>query len=125
MIGLQRIELEGKRFVVLEESAYERLCRDAGKPADAGDMPEFPKPDKNGNFPALEYTRVSIARDLIRGRTSVGLSQQRLADLADLRQETISRLESGKHLASVATIEKIERVIESERQRKKRRKRKP
>ena len=122
MIGLQRLELQGKRFVVIEESEYERLCREAGEAADAGDLPEFPKPDKDGNFPALEYTRVSIARDLIRWRKSAGLSQQRLADLASVRQETVSRLETGKHLASAATIQKIERAIEAERQRRKRRK---
>jgi len=122
MIGLQRLELQGKRFVVIEESEYERLCREAGEGAKGNDLPEFPKPDKNGNFPALEYTRVSIARDLIRGRKSVGLSQQRLADQAGLRQETVSRIESGKHLASASTIEKIERAIEAARHRLKKRK---
>lgn len=122
MVGLQRIEVEGKRFVLVEESVYERLCRDAGTAAEDGILPEFPKPDKNGRFPALEYTRISIARDLIHERTGVNLSQQRLAELAGIRQETISRLESGKHTASVKTIEKIERAIESIRQRLKRRK---
>ena len=106
----------------VQESENERLCREAGEVAQDGDLPEFPKPDKNGNFPALEYTRVSIARDLIRGRKSAGLSQQRLTDQAGVRQETVSRLESGKHLASAATIQKIEQAIEAERQRHKRRK---
>jgi len=122
MIGIQRLELEGKRFVVIEESEYERLCREASEEADAGDLPQFPKPDKRGRFPALEYTRISIARDLIRNRKNAGLSQQRLAKLAGVRQETISRLESGKHLASVATIEKLERAIEGARSRMKKRK---
>ena len=122
MIGLQRIELAGKRFVVVEESTYERLCRDATGISDDSDLPEFPKPNKDGNFPAQEYSRVSIARTLIRDRRSVGLSQQKLADLAHVRQETISRLESGKHVASTATIEKIERAIEGERKRRKKRK---
>ena len=27
MLGLQRIEVAGKRFVLLEEPVYERLCR--------------------------------------------------------------------------------------------------
>src|SRR5437899_5212466 len=118
MIGLQRIELEGKRFVVIEESEFERLCRDAGTAApESGELPEFPKPDRHGRFPALEYTRVSIARDLIRSRKGAGVSQERLAALAGIRQETISRLESGKHTASVKTSEKIEHAIESERRR--------
>ena len=122
MIGLQRLELAGKRFVVVEESAYEQLCRKASEAADDGEGPPFPKPDKDGNFEAQEFSRISIARTLIRERKSVGLSQQKLADLARIRQETISRLESGKHDASVATLDKIERAINAERQRQKRRK---
>jgi|SRR5258708_6041184 len=122
MIGLQRIELAGKRFVLLDESEYERLCREADEAADDGDLPPFPKPDAQGHLPAVQYGRISIARDLIRDRKSVGLTQQRLAELAGVRQETVSRLESGKHSASVSSIEKIDRAIEAERKRRKRRK---
>ena len=42
-------------------------------------MPALPKPDKHGRFSALQYARISLARDLIRDRKGVGLSQQRLA----------------------------------------------
>lgn len=80
-------------------------------------MPPLPKRDANGRFPAVEYTRVSLARNLIRDRKSVGLSQERLAELAGIRQETISRLESGKHTATPGTIAKIDRVIVAARKR--------
>ncbi len=120
MIGLQRIEVEGKRFVLLEEPEYERLCRGAGEAVVDDDLPPLPKPDKNGRFPALQYARMSLARDLIRDRKGVGLSQQKLADLADVRQETLSRIETGKHTASEKTVDKIMRVIESERRKKRR-----
>ena len=123
MIGLQRIEVEGKRFVLLEEPEYERLCREAGEMVVDDDLPPLPKPDKNGRFPAIQYARASLARDIIRDRKGVGLSQQRLADLAGIRQETLSRIETGKHTASEKTVDKIMRVIDAER-RKKRRKRK-
>src|SRR5437016_7249498 len=104
MIGLQRLELAGTRLVVLQESEYEQLCRRAGETADDGDLPAFPKPDAQGHLPAVEYGRISLARDLIRDRKSAGLSQQRLAELAGVREETVSRLESGKHSASVSSI---------------------
>jgi DNA-binding XRE family transcriptional regulator len=120
MIGLQRIEVEGKRFVLLEESEYERLCREADVAANVADedLPPFPEPDKNGRLPALQYARVALARDLIRARKGVGLSQQELSRLAGLRQETISRLETGKYTARPGTVDKIMRSIESQRRRK-------
>ena len=118
MLGLQRIEVAGKRFVLLEEPVYERLCREAGEVvADDDVLPPLPKPDANGRFPAIEYTRISLARNLIRDRKSASLSQERLAKLAGIRQETISRLESGKHTAAPRTVAKIDRVIAAERKR--------
>ncbi len=122
MIGLQRIEVDGKRFVLLQESEYERLCREAGAAAkvEGEDLPPFPEPDKNGRLPALEYARVALARDLIRARKGAGLRQQRLADLAGIRQETVSRLETGKYTARPGTVDKMMRVIESERRKKER-----
>lgn len=122
MIGLQRIQVEGKRFVLLEEAEYDRLCREAGVAAETADdeLPALPKPDKNGRFPALQYARISLARDLIRQRKALGLSQQHLADLAGIRQETLSRIETGKHTASEKTVDKIMRVVEASQRRKRR-----
>ncbi len=122
MIGLQHIEVEGKRFVLLPEIEYDRLCREAGEALTVGneELPPLPKPDKNGRIPALEYARISLARDLIRERKSVGLSQQKLAELAGIRQETLSRIETGKHTATPKTVDKIMRVIEARKKRKSR-----
>ena len=118
MLGLQRIEVAGRRFVLLEESDYERLCREAGEAvADDDDLPALPSPDANGRYPAVEYSRISLARNLIRDRKSVGLSQERLAELAGIRQETISRLETGKHTAMPGTVAKIDRAIAAARKR--------
>ncbi|MGW8257926.1 MAG: helix-turn-helix transcriptional regulator [Thermoguttaceae bacterium] len=117
MIGLQHIEVEGKRFVLLPENEYERLCSEAGEALASNDqdLPALPKPDKHGRVPALEYARISLARDLIRDRKGVGLSQQKLAEMAGIRQETLSRIETGKHTATAKTVDKIMRVIESRR----------
>jgi DNA-binding XRE family transcriptional regulator len=81
------------------------------------ELPALPKLNKHGRFPAIEYSRILLARNLIRDRRGVGLSQQRLADLVGVRQETLSRTETGKHTASPRTVNKIMRVIEAERRR--------
>lgn len=123
MLTLQRIEVAGQRFVLLPESEYDRLCSKAGEtvPLTDDDLPPLPKPDKNGNFPAVEYARISLARDIIRDRRAAGLTQAELARLADTRQETISRIEGGKYAASAKLIDKIDRVLRTaiaKRQRK-------
>lgn len=116
MLGLQRIELDGKRYVVLPEAEYERLCTVAGETIrDDDQLPPLPDADAQGRFPAVDYGRAILARNLIRDRRAANLTQQRLAELSGVRQETISRIESGKHTASARTIEKLDRVIEAER----------
>ena len=88
---------------------------------DQRDLPPLPKADSRGRFPALQYARVSLARDLIRARKGAGLSQQQLANMTGMRRETISRLETGKFTARPGTVDKIMQVIEAV-QRKKQRK---
>lgn len=119
MLEMQRIEIAGHRLVLLEETEYERLCREAGREVPGDDsLPAFPKPDASGRFPALEYTRVQFARNLIRERKALGLSQQALANLAGVRQETLSRLESGKHTISGKTAAKLEKALATELKRR-------
>ena len=101
--------IHGKRCVAIEEAELHRLERQAGKKESP--LPPLPAADAKGNRPALEYIQVSIARDIIKERRSLGLSQLRLAELAGLRQETLSRLESGKHSPTVRTVEKIDRAL--------------
>ncbi len=115
MNPIQRIEVAGQRFVLVEEAEYERLCAKASEtvPLDDEGLPPLPKPDKQGRFPALEYARVSLARDVIRDRRVAGLTQQQLAELAGTRQETISRIGSGTYTASHKLVERIDRAIKS------------
>jgi DNA-binding XRE family transcriptional regulator len=112
-IGKQvTVQVAGKRLVILEQSAYERLCRLAGQAlVGEDDLPPLPKPDERGRVPAIEFTRISLARDIIRERKAAGLSQQALAALAGMRQETISRIESGKHTPTARTIDRIDRAL--------------
>ncbi len=75
------------------------------------ELPPLPKPDKNGRFPALEFARISLARDIIRDRRAAGLTQHELAELVGARQETLSRIENGKYTASPKLIDKFDRAL--------------
>jgi hypothetical protein len=57
---VQQLVIEGKSFVLLPATEYEKLCGRAGAAIalDESDLPPLPKPNRNGRFPALEYTRV-------------------------------------------------------------------
>jgi ribosome-binding protein aMBF1 (putative translation factor) len=109
---LQKMKIDGKQCVAIEATEFRRLERLA-KRAENSPLPPLPAADAKGNRPALEYMQVSIARDIIKERRALGLSQERLAELAGLRQETLSRIESGKHSPTVRTVEKIERALQS------------
>jgi transcriptional regulator with XRE-family HTH domain len=75
------------------------------------DLPPLQKPDAHGNRPAVEFARVSLARKIIRDRVAVGLSQRQLALRAGVRVETLCRIETGKHTPSIASIDRIDRVL--------------
>ena len=108
-MGLQTIEIQGKPYVVIERDEYDRLKT----LAKAAELPPLPKPDAKGNFPAVDYAKASIARDIIRDRVAAGLNQKQLAKLAGIRVETLCRIETGKFTPSVGTILKIDRVLKA------------
>jgi ribosome-binding protein aMBF1 (putative translation factor) len=105
--------------MVVEESEYSRLLiASAGAAAvREKDLPPLPKPDADGNVPALEYARASLARKLIVQRRARGWSQAELARRAGVRIETINRLERAKHTADPETAKKIEMALDTQRQR--------
>jgi len=113
-VTVQTIQLEGKRFVVVEESYFLRLRALSGE-GDEQELPPLPEPDAGGRVHAIEYARASIARDVIRERRSLGLSQERLAKLAGIRQETLSRIETGKHTPTVRVVTKIDQALSEAR----------
>ena len=73
----------------------------------------MPEPNAEGNYPAVEYARASLARKIIRHRRRLGLTQVELARRAGIRPETLNRVEQGKHSPSVPTIEKIDRALKA------------
>ena len=106
----QIVERGRKRFVLVPVDEYERLAA----------LPPLPPGAADGTTNAIDYARASIARQLISDRHGAGLSQQQLARLAGVRQETISRIESGKHTASVRIVEKLDRAIRAAAKRQQR-----
>ncbi|MEX2139964.1 MAG: helix-turn-helix transcriptional regulator [Pirellulales bacterium] len=109
----QVVTRNGKRFVLVEERQWHRLRRLAAKAKAIGDeaLPDYPPADAQGNRPAVAYARVSIARKIVGARKAAGLSQEELARRAGVRQETISRIESGKHSPTIRTVDKIDRAL--------------
>ena len=105
-IGGRRVMIKGKRMVVMDEASYEALLQKA-------DLwePDLPAPDADGNYPALEALAVLQARDILRARRKLGLSQVELARRAGIRPETLNRIEQGKNKPSVPTIAKIDRAL--------------
>ena len=53
-----------------------------------------------------------IARFVITRRTELGLTQEQLADRMGTSHSAVSRIESGQHRASVATLERLGQALE-------------
>jgi DNA-binding XRE family transcriptional regulator len=103
------LELAGKRWAIMPEKDYKRLAAQGGA---EGPWPALPRPDSQGNYPAVEYARASLARKIIKARRQAGLTQAELARRAGIRPETLNRIEKGKTTPDTATIVKIERALE-------------
>ena len=101
------VKLDGREYVILARDEYDRLTG----LAKVAEMPAVPGLDADGNYHAVEYARASIARDLVRERAELGLSQRDLARLAGVRVETLCRIETGRHTASTATLAKLDRAL--------------
>jgi DNA-binding XRE family transcriptional regulator len=104
----------GKQFALVELNELRRLESLAAKvDSDAIELAPLPIADAQGNRPAVAFARASLARSIRQERLAAGLTQQELALAAGVRQETISRLESGKHSPTVRMVEKIDRALQS------------
>jgi DNA-binding XRE family transcriptional regulator len=116
------IKINGRRFVLIEPSELRELKRRAAANRDES-LPPLPEADADGNRPAVAFLQATIARDIIHERTALGLTQTQLATLAGIRQETLCRIELGRHSPTVRTVEKIDRALRRRRAASRRRKR--
>lgn len=101
------IEVMGTRFVLIPEAEFAAI--------EEASLPSLPPVLPDGSCEALPFVRASIARDTIKERRALGLTQAQLAKLAGIRQETLSRLESGKHRPNTRTIQRIDAVFKRKR----------
>lgn len=62
-------------------------------------------PETRAEYEALE-PEFAIARELIAARTRAGLSQAEVAERMGTSQSTVARLESGRSLPSLRTLER-------------------
>jgi ribosome-binding protein aMBF1 (putative translation factor) len=102
---LARAIAEKKRLLRLAKAANAGVHRSQS-------VPSLPQPDADGNYPAAETVQVILAQQIRRRRQAAGWTQADLAAKAGVRQETISRLEGGKHAPNVRTVDKIDRALE-------------
>ena len=105
--GPPRRTVNGKRVVLLDEREYHRLLQKADEWE-----PLMPEPLPSGNYPAAEALAVIQARNILRARRTLGLSQAELARRAGIRPETLNRIEHGRNKPSVPTIAKIDRALQ-------------
>jgi transcriptional regulator with XRE-family HTH domain len=105
----QLLNLGGQPHVLLTQAEYERLLAHAREAPE----PPLPEADAKGNCPALPFVDAVIARKIVRGRRALGLTQVELARRAGIRPETLNRLEQGKHMPTIATIDKIDRALKA------------
>ena len=96
--GTRALELDGKPYVLLTRSEYNRLRREA----------ERLRPD------AGPFASDSVGPDLRARRHGVGLTLSAVARRAGIAAETLSRIENGRTDPSVGTVRSILRALGAE-----------
>ena len=100
---METITRKGKKFILVPVDEYKRLTSPG--------MPALPTADARGNRPAVEFARATIARGIIRDREAMGVSQIDLARRANIRPETLNRIEKGHTTPDTATLAKIDAAL--------------
>lgn len=91
----QRVRLEGQWYVIIKEEEFHALTQ-----AQKG----------KGTIDALDAITMSdqrLADRLLQRRQDAGLTQKDLAELADIRVETLNRIEKGRTTPDFKTIRKL------------------
>lgn len=73
--------------------------------------PEHSKPKYDNEENNVEYL---IARNIIRRRKELGLTQKQVADLLQTQQSVMSRIETGNHNLTIANLKGIAQVLHTD-----------
>jgi DNA-binding XRE family transcriptional regulator len=101
-----------KNAVVRLQNTLQALQKQVRADSDP-DFPPMPPLDDKGCYPAQEAIRVGLARTIIERRKAAGWTQADLARAAGVRQETVCRLETGKHAPNIRTVDRIDRALKN------------
>ena len=109
-MATQTIVVDGKPYVLLPRDEYDRLTT----LAKAADLPPLPESDAQGNYPAVEYRRIrpcqSGPQDYPRPRGRRA-DATRAGETGGNQFRASARIETGKQVPSVPTIDKIDRAL--------------
>jgi transcriptional regulator with XRE-family HTH domain len=61
---------------------------------------------------AVDSLEIRLARNIAARRKALGLTQAQLAEKLGVETETLSRFERGKHLPSLATLERLAGLLQ-------------
>lgn len=108
---IQTIQIKGSRYVVMPEGQYQRLLKRASGKVVESQAAALPPADKRGRRPAAATIEAMIAQDVYNARRKAGMTQAELAQAADVRIETISRIEHGKQLPGTRTLRRLSQAL--------------
>jgi DNA-binding XRE family transcriptional regulator len=103
-MSVQTITRGGKKFVLLEQSEYDRLRK-------LEYLPALPAPLVGGLRPAVPFARSMIAREIIQERQSIGWSQAELSRQSGIQVATLNRIEKARVTPDETTIARIDRAL--------------
>jgi len=108
-MSIQTLTVAKQKFALIPYEDYKQLLKGA-RPNETG-LPPLPDPLPGGNYPAHEFMRASIARDIIKARRKAGLSQAELARRAGIQPAVLNRIEKARVDAQTSTVDRIMAVL--------------
>ena len=106
VMRMHSIVMDGLEYVMIPRAQWDRVSSRVTAP----DLLHEPAANADGSY-SVQHVRVMLCNKIIRGRNEAGMTQAQLAKRAGIRVETISRLESGKHIPATRTMERIEKAL--------------